>query len=106
MTGSSIGQVFKVTTWGESHGEALGCVIEGVPPNLGIDEKYIQGKLKESRNYKNNQRDGPSQLYHDNGHLFISSNWKDGQLDGLYEKYDENGQLKLSQNYKDGELVE
>ena len=45
MTGSSIGQVFKVTTWGESHGEALGCVIEGVPPNLGIDEKYIQSFL-------------------------------------------------------------
>ncbi|MEE2695087.1 MAG: chorismate synthase [Pseudomonadota bacterium] len=42
MTGSSIGQIFKVTTWGESHGEAIGCVIEGVPSNLDIDEKYIQ----------------------------------------------------------------
>ena len=42
MTGSTIGQIFKVTTWGESHGEALGCVIDGVPPNLEIDEKYIQ----------------------------------------------------------------
>ena len=45
MTGSSIGQLFKVTTWGESHGEALGCVIEGVPPNLKIDEDYIQSFL-------------------------------------------------------------
>ena len=45
MTGSSIGQLFKVTTWGESHGEALGCVIEGVPPNLKIDEEYIQSFL-------------------------------------------------------------
>ena len=45
MTGSSIGQIFKVTTWGESHGEALGCVIEGVPPNLKIDEDYIQSFL-------------------------------------------------------------
>ena len=45
MTGSSIGKVFKVTTWGESHGEALGCVIEGVPPNLSLDEKYIQKDL-------------------------------------------------------------
>ena len=42
MTGSTLGQIFKVTTWGESHGEALGCVIDGVPPNLEIDEKYIQ----------------------------------------------------------------
>ena len=45
MTGSSIGQLFKVTTWGESHGQALGCVIEGVPPNLKIDEEYIQSFL-------------------------------------------------------------
>ncbi len=45
MTGSSIGKVFKVTTWGESHGEALGCVIEGVPPNLSLNERYIQKDL-------------------------------------------------------------
>ena len=45
MTGSSIGKVFKVTTWGESHGEALGCVIEGVPPNLFLNERYIQRDL-------------------------------------------------------------
>ena len=42
MTGSSFGKLFKVTTWGESHGEALGCVIEGTPPNIDINEKYIQ----------------------------------------------------------------
>ncbi len=42
MTGSSIGKIFKITTWGESHGEALGCVLEGVPPNIDINEKYIQ----------------------------------------------------------------
>ena len=42
MVGSSFGQILKVTTWGESHGEAIGCVIEGVPSNIEIDEKYIQ----------------------------------------------------------------
>ena len=42
MTGSSIGQIFRVTTWGESHGEAIGCVIEGVPPNLSLTSDYIQ----------------------------------------------------------------
>ena len=42
MSGSSIGEIFRVTTWGESHGEALGCVVEGVPPNIKIDEEYIQ----------------------------------------------------------------
>ena len=45
MTGSSIGKIFKVTTWGESHGEALGCVIEGVPPNIPLDENFIQMDL-------------------------------------------------------------
>ena len=42
MSGSSIGEIFRVTTWGESHGEAIGCVVEGVPPNIKIDEEYIQ----------------------------------------------------------------
>ena len=42
MSGSSFGKIFKVTTWGESHGNSLGCVLDGVPPNLSIDEKYIQ----------------------------------------------------------------
>ena len=57
MTGSSIGQLFKVTTWGESHGEALGCVIEGVPPNLKIDEEYIQSFL-------DRRKPGQSKLQH------------------------------------------
>ncbi len=42
MTGSSFGKLFKISTWGESHGNSLGCVIEGVPPNIKIDDKYIQ----------------------------------------------------------------
>ena len=42
MTGSSFGKLFKVSTWGESHGYSLGCVIEGVPPNIEIDNEYIQ----------------------------------------------------------------
>ena len=42
MTGNTFGKIFKVTTWGESHGHGLGCVIDGVPPNIKIDEKFIQ----------------------------------------------------------------
>ncbi len=49
MSGSSIGKIFKVTTWGESHGQAIGCVIEGVPPNLKIDENFIQNFLDRRR---------------------------------------------------------
>ncbi len=46
MTGSTIGKLFKVSTWGESHGEALGCIIEGVPSNIKITEKFIQKFLE------------------------------------------------------------
>ena len=45
MTGSSFGKIFKVTTWGESHGEALGCVVEGIPSNIKLDANYIQSFL-------------------------------------------------------------
>ena len=42
MTGSTFGKLFKVSTWGESHGEALGCIIEGVPSKIKISERFIQ----------------------------------------------------------------
>lgn len=45
MALSSIGTKFKVTTWGESHGPALGAVIEGCPANLVLSEKDIQKEL-------------------------------------------------------------
>ena len=45
MAGNSIGQLFKVTTFGESHGLALGCVIDGCPPGLYINIDFIQHEL-------------------------------------------------------------
>jgi len=45
MSGSSIGVLFRVTTWGESHGAANGCVIEGCPPLIGLTEADIQTAL-------------------------------------------------------------
>ncbi|MBT7542736.1 MAG: chorismate synthase [Gammaproteobacteria bacterium] len=45
MPGNSHGKLFKVTTYGESHGEAIGCIIDGCPPNLKIDIGYIQKDL-------------------------------------------------------------
>ena len=45
MPGNSHGQLFKVTTYGESHGEAIGCIIDGCPPNLKIDINDIQRDL-------------------------------------------------------------
>jgi chorismate synthase len=45
MSGNSIGKLFVVSTFGESHGPALGCVIDGCPPGLEIDVEYIQREL-------------------------------------------------------------
>lgn len=49
MSLNSFGQQFRVTTWGESHGAAIGCVIDGVPPRLPIDEMEIQTYLDRRR---------------------------------------------------------
>ena len=45
MPGSSIGEQFKVTTFGESHGPALGCIVDGCPPGIEITEADIQVDL-------------------------------------------------------------
>ncbi len=42
---NTFGQAFKVTTFGESHGEGIGCVIDGVPAGLEVNEEYIQAEL-------------------------------------------------------------
>ncbi len=45
MPGNSIGKLFTVTTCGESHGPALGCIIDGCPPNLELSAQDIQADL-------------------------------------------------------------
>jgi len=42
---NSFGTLFKITTFGESHGKAIGVTIDGCPAGVAIDEKYIQGQL-------------------------------------------------------------
>ena len=42
MAGSSFGKIFRITTWGESHGPALGCVIDGCPAGVELSEADIQ----------------------------------------------------------------
>jgi chorismate synthase len=46
MSGNSIGVLFTVTTWGESHGKALGVVVDGCPPNIALTESDIQKELE------------------------------------------------------------
>ncbi|MCG3166717.1 MAG: Chorismate synthase [Bacteroidia bacterium] len=45
MAGNTFGQLFKITTFGESHGAMIGVVIDGCPSGLKIDEKFIQSEL-------------------------------------------------------------
>ena len=49
MPGSSIGKSFRVTTYGESHGPAIGCVIDGCPPGLPLHEDDLQRDLERRR---------------------------------------------------------
>ena len=45
MSHNSFGHLFRVTTWGESHGPALGCVVDGCPPGLSLTEADVQDWL-------------------------------------------------------------
>jgi chorismate synthase len=49
MAGNTFGQVFRVTTWGESHGKALGAIVDGCPPGLPLSESDIQQDLDRRR---------------------------------------------------------
>jgi chorismate synthase len=49
MSFNSFGLLFRVTTWGESHGPAIGCVIDGCPPGLAVSEADIQPFLDRRR---------------------------------------------------------
>ncbi|HMF45013.1 MAG TPA: chorismate synthase, partial [Polyangia bacterium] len=49
MPGSSFGSAFRVTTFGESHGAAVGVVIDGCPPRLELSEADIQQELDRRR---------------------------------------------------------
>ncbi len=49
MSGSTLGHLFRVTNFGESHGPAIGCVIDGCPPGMALSEADIQPELDRRR---------------------------------------------------------
>ena len=49
MAGNTFGKLFSVTTFGESHGPALGCVVDGCPPGMALSEADIQPELDRRR---------------------------------------------------------
>ena len=49
MSFNTFGKIFRFTTWGESHGIAIGCVVDGCPPNISISENDIQKDMDRRR---------------------------------------------------------
>tara|TARA_B100001057_G_scaffold2168_1_gene2007 strand:- start:378 stop:1460 length:1083 start_codon:yes stop_codon:yes gene_type:complete len=49
MSFNTFGKFFRFTTWGESHGPAIGCIVDGCPPNIPISEKEIQKDMDRRR---------------------------------------------------------
>ncbi len=65
MSHNSFGHLFRVTTWGESHGPAIGCVVDGCPPRLALSEADIQPWLDRRRPGQSKfttQRQEPDQI--------------------------------------------
>src|SRR3546814_13614345 len=65
MSFNSFGRVLRVTTWGESHGPALGAVVDGCPPRLSLSEADIQPYLDKRRpgqSRHTTQRQEPDQV--------------------------------------------
>jgi len=62
MSMNSFGHLFRVTTWGESHGPALGATVDGCPPGIALDEAFLQqwlDKRKPGQNKNTTQRKEP-----------------------------------------------
>ncbi len=49
MSFNTFGKLFRFTTWGESHGPAIGCIVDGCPPNINIKEDDIQKELNKRK---------------------------------------------------------
>ena len=65
MSFNSFGHLFRITTWGESHGPALGATVDGCPPNIPLDEAMLQvwlDKRKPGQNKYTTQRQEPDQV--------------------------------------------
>lgn len=79
MAGNTIGTIFRVTTFGESHGAGLGCVIDGVPAGLPLDAEKIQAAL---------DRRKPGQSFAGRSNAAVTSRKEDDRaeiLSGVFE---------------------
>ena len=59
MPGNTFGQLYRITTFGESHGGAVGVVIDGCPPNIEISEEEIQKDLRPEKTWSKRNNNTP-----------------------------------------------
>ena len=81
MAGNSFGQIFRFTTWGESHGPALGVVVDGVPPRVPFTEADAQVFLDRRRPGQSRfttQRQEPDQVKILSGVFEGTDRWRAG----------------------------
>lgn len=79
MSHNTFGHLFRVTTWGESHGPALGCIVDGCPPGLSLTRDMIQARLDQRRPGTSRfvtQRQEPDQV------KILSGVFEDDRTDG------------------------
>ena len=65
MTSNTFGNIFNFTTWGESHGNAIGCVVDGVPSKIPLKESDLQfwlDKRKPGKSKFTSQRKEPDEV--------------------------------------------
>ena len=56
MSFNTFGKLFRFTTWGESHGPAIGCIVDGCPPNINLSKKiYKKNWIRENQDNQNLQ---------------------------------------------------
>src|SRR6516164_6313495 len=79
MSHNSFGHLFRVTTWGESHGPALGCVVDGCPPGIPLAEADIQTWLDKRRPGQGRFVDQRSRDYAD-----LATRFRPGHADYAY----------------------
>lgn len=80
MSFNTFGQAFRFTTWGESHGPALGVVIDGCPPNIPISAEIIQADLDRR---KPGQSRFTTQRREEDAVRILSGVFEDERMDGL-----------------------
>ena len=83
MSGNTFGKIFKVTTFGETHGNALGVVIDGCPSNISINEAIIQKDLNRRRPGNHDEKNVAVTPRKENDEVEILSGVFEGQTTGV-----------------------